>query len=249
MRGIEHKLEALFEGVFGRAFRSHVQPVELARKLTKEMDDGKAVSVSRVYAPNEYLLYLAPADRAHYREYEQALLGELAGYLIEHAQKEGYSLLSRPRILIEEDPQLSLGEFGIATRMVEPTTRHKPASPAAPPAPAPSWTPPPAAPATGAPPAQPERSPAVAAIEVNGARHAITKIPVVIGRGRDCDIVLDDPGASRRHAELRRDDGGYVIVDLGSTNGLEVNGKRIETAQLAPGDLLTIGRTKLRFAG
>ena len=248
LRGIEHTLEALFEGVFGRAFRSHVQPVELARKLAKEMDDGKAVSVSRIYAPNEYLLYLAPADRAHYRDYEQALLKELAGYLIEHARKEGYSLLSRPRILVEEDPDLSVGEFGIATRMVEPARRETERPVAARSQPAPAGTRPAAEPSTDGAAARSRAGPAVVALEVAGTRYAIEKLPVVIGRSRDCDIVVDDAGASRRHAELRLDNGAYVIVDLGSTNGLEVNGTRIENAQIVPGDLITVGQTELRFA-
>ena len=86
------------------------------------------------------------------------------------------------------------------------------------------------------------------ALEVAGTRYAIEKLPVVIGRSRDCDIVVDDAGASRRHAELRLDNGAYVIVDLGSTNGLEVNGTRIENAQIIPGDLITVGQTELRFA-
>src|SRR5919201_924071 len=94
LRAIEQKIEGLFEGVFGRAFRTNVQPVELARKLAKEMDDHRTVSISRVYVPNEYL-------------------GE-------HARREGYELLSEPRIAMETDADLDVGEFGIATRIVQP---------------------------------------------------------------------------------------------------------------------------------
>ena len=119
LRSIEHRIESLFEGVFGRAFRSHVQPVEIARKLVKEMDDHRSVSVSRVYVPNEYVLYLAPRDREQFRGYETSLLVELADYLAEHARREGYTLLSPPRVLLEEDDDLSVGEFGIATRLVQ----------------------------------------------------------------------------------------------------------------------------------
>ena len=71
LRSIEQKIEALVEGVFGRAFRTHVQPVELARKLAKEMDDHRTVSVSRVYVPNEYTVYLGSADREQFADYEQ----------------------------------------------------------------------------------------------------------------------------------------------------------------------------------
>src|SRR4051812_41293794 len=117
LRSIEQKIESLFEGVFGRAFRTHVQPVELARKLAKEMDDGKTVSVSRVYVPNEYSIYLAPEDRAQFSSYEESLVDELQQYLAEHARREQYALLSSPRVRFETDDDLSVGEFGIATRL------------------------------------------------------------------------------------------------------------------------------------
>ncbi len=124
LRSIEHRIESIVEGVFGRAFRTHVQPVELARKLAKEMDEAKSVSVSRVYVPNEYTLYLCPGDRDQFSSYEDSLLTELSDYLSEHARREGYALLSTPQVLIEEDDDLSVGEFGIATRMVQPEQPH-----------------------------------------------------------------------------------------------------------------------------
>ena len=102
LRAIESKIEGLFEGVFGRAFRTHVQPVELARKLAKEMDEHRSVSVSRVYVPNEYTLYLSPADRAQFASYEGSLVGELQEYLAEHARREGYALLTPPRVLLTD---------------------------------------------------------------------------------------------------------------------------------------------------
>src|SRR5262249_1188720 len=120
LRQIEHKIESLFEGIFGRAFRTHVQPVELARKLAKEMDDGKTVSVSRVYVPNEYSIYLAPDDRRQFDSYEASLVDELQPYLAEHARREEYALLSTPRVVFHTDEDLAVGEFGIATRMVQP---------------------------------------------------------------------------------------------------------------------------------
>src|SRR6516225_6347723 len=118
LRSIESKLESLFEGVFGRAFRSNVQPVELARKLVKEMDDHRSVSVSRVYVPNEYTVYLSPADRDQFAGYEEQLREELADYLTEHARRERYVLLTTPKVLLETDDDLDVGEFGIATRLV-----------------------------------------------------------------------------------------------------------------------------------
>ena len=120
LRAIEQKIEALFEGVFGRAFRTNVQPVELARKLAKEMDDHQTVSVSRVYVPNEYTVYLSTADREQFEGYENSLSAELEEYLGEHAKRENYALLTPPRVLLETDDDLAVGEFGIATRMVQP---------------------------------------------------------------------------------------------------------------------------------
>ena len=118
LRSIESKIESLFEGVFGRAFRTNVQPIELARKLVKEMDDHKNVSVSRVYVPNEYTVYLAPEDRKQFGGYEGSLVGELQEYLAEHARRERYALLGEPKVAITTDDDLAVGEFGIATRLV-----------------------------------------------------------------------------------------------------------------------------------
>ena len=100
LRTIESKIEGLFEGVFGRAFRTHVQPIELARKLVREMDEHRNVSVSKVYVPNEYTIYLSPDDRTQFEGYEEALVGELQEYLAEHARREKYALLDRPRVLV-----------------------------------------------------------------------------------------------------------------------------------------------------
>ena len=119
-RTIESKIEGLFEGVFGRAFRTHVQPIELARKLAKEMDDHRTVSLSRTYVPNEYLIYLGPQDRERYEGVEHEVLDELAGYLMEHARRERLALVSRPKIEFRTDEQLALGEFGIQARTVRP---------------------------------------------------------------------------------------------------------------------------------
>ena len=252
LRSIEHRIESLVEGVFGRAFRAHVQPVELARKLAKEMDDHKTVSISRVYVPNEYVLYLSPTDREQFASYEDSLLTELSDYLSEHARREGYALLSTPRIVLEEDEDLALGEFGIATRMVQPGRGKE--------APVEAEEPPPAQ-ATRIYQAAPVATEAVspgdaerlglahevrAAVRVGSTRHELGD-KVVLGRSRECDITLDDPNASRRHAEIRRENGAFWIVDLKSTNGIEVNGERVERARLTHSDTILIGKTELTF--
>jgi hypothetical protein len=251
LRAIERKIEALFEGVFGRAFRTNVQPVELARKLAKEMDDHRTVSVSRVYAPNEYTIYLSPADREQFQTYEENLRGELQEYLSEHARREEYALLSPPRVNLETDSDLDVGEFGIATRMAQPDRRRA------------AGDEPPGDLEPGATmiykATAPVATQAVSAAElgvdqelvsltIGGTRHDVKQRRVVLGRSRDCDIQVNDSNVSRRHAELRQEGASYWIVDLGSTNGLEVNGKRVKRAQLNDGDTITLGSTQVTFA-
>jgi hypothetical protein len=251
LRAIEQKIEALFEGVFGRAFRTNVQPVELARKLGKEMDDHRTVSVSRVYVPNEYTIYLSSGDREQFSGYEDSLIAELSEYLAEHAKRENYALLSSPKVLMETDDDLDVGEFGIATRMVQPRGR-----PAAKDAPAEQAAP--GATMIYKPPAQPPTE-AVSAEELgmeresfvlqwDGQQRPVDKQQLTLGRSRECDIQLADPNVSRRHAELRREGSSYWIVDLESTNGLEVNGKRVKRAKLGDGDTFTVGSTDVRFS-
>jgi hypothetical protein len=250
LRAIEAKIESLFEGIFGRAFRTNVQPVELARKLAKEMDDHRTVSVSRVYVPNEYTIYLSPNDREQFGAFETSLKGELQQYLAEHARREEYALLSSPRVLLETDDDLDIGEFGIATRMVQPDKRagddgeaveqlepgatmiYKPKAP----------------PGTQA--VSPEElgvEQEIAVLTFDGSRHEVNQQRVVLGRSRDCDIQLPDSNVSRRHAELRQEGTAYWIVDLGSTNGTEVNGKRVKRAKLREGDTITLGSTQITF--
>jgi hypothetical protein len=249
LRAIEHKIEALFEGLFGRAFRTNVQPVELARKLAKEMDDHRSVSVSRVYVPNEYTVYLSPDDREQFAGYEESLLGELGEYLAEHAKRESYALLSPPAVLMETDSDLAIGEFGIATRMVQPRGREgAPGEPAGQAQAGATMIYRPAPGATEAvSPAELGMESETAVLEWNGRRHAIAKERVVLGRSRDCDVQLADPNVSRRHAEVVREGATYWIVDLDSTNGVEVNGKRVRRSKLGDGDTVTLGSTDVTF--
>src|ERR687886_478977 len=118
LRNLESKLADLVEGTFGRVFRSEVRPVELARKLAKEMDEHRTVSVSRTYVPNEYVVWLSPQDRERYEGVEQEVIDELAAYLLEHARRERLALISRPVIEFRTDERLALGEFGIQARTV-----------------------------------------------------------------------------------------------------------------------------------
>jgi hypothetical protein len=249
LRAIEQKIEALFEGVFGRAFRTNVQPVELARKLAKEMDDHRTVSVSRVYVPNEYTVYLSDADREQFEGYEDSMVAELAEYLSEHAKREDYALLSPPKVLLETDGDLAVGEFGIATRMVQPRGRATAGEPAGQVSPGETMiykAPPPETEAVSPEELGLERETAV--LQWDGERREVDRRQIVLGRSRDCDIQLADANVSRRHAELRMEGESYWIVDLDSTNGIEVNGRRVKRAKLSDGDTFTLGSTDVRFS-
>jgi hypothetical protein len=250
LRAIEQKIEALFEGIFGRAFRTNVQPVELARKLAKEMDDHKTVSVSRVYVPNEYTVYLSEPDRSQFEGYEDSLVAELDEYLGEHAKRESYALLTPPKVLLETDDDLAIGEFGIATRMVQPKRRAVADEPAEEPESGATMIYKPRAqqPTEAASAEELGLEREVAILAWDGQRRRVDKRRVVLGRSRECDIQVEDPNVSRRHAELRQEGAAYWIVDLDSTNGIEVNGRRVKRAKLDPGDTFTVGSTDVTFS-
>lgn len=241
LRNIEQKIEGLFEGLFGRAFRTNVQPVELARKLAKEMDDHRVVSVSRVYVPNEYTVYLSTEDRKQFESYEPSLLGELQEYLTEHARREDYALLSRPKVLMQTDDDLEVGEFGIATRMatVEGAPEGIPAQ--GEPGATMVYRP------EDEPDAVSEPEPMPVALTVDGTRHEVAGASALLGRSKECDVRLSDPNVSRRHAEVRREGSTYWVIDLDSTNGVLVNGRRQKRAKLDDGDRITLGSTDIVF--
>ena len=376
LRSIESRLERVVEGSVGRLFRASVAPVELARKLAKELEEGKVVSVTQTYAPNEYTIYLSPRDRTRFADFEASLRNELASYLAEHARRAGYVMPTRPRVRFETESSLHTGIFGISTALVRDDEEPLDAMTAPPeaeaaPAPAAPWTPPvpdtPPVPPVAVPPvdlppvmplppnvplitepapeepavpeAEPEapvRSPldpdpseppggfpafpalpldpepveevvpppfvpplpdvpplprvplpdvptvpAVPSLPPSGEappaapspyeprpdetmiarpepreelvlihddKRTVIEGPVLqIGRAPGCDIVLDDRNVSRRHAEIRRRGPVVVLVDLDSTNGTIVNGRRVREHPLADGDRITLGNSRLTF--
>ncbi|HLH64315.1 MAG TPA: FhaA domain-containing protein [Solirubrobacteraceae bacterium] len=336
LRSIERKIAGLVEGTFSRAFRSEVRPVEIARKLAREMDEHRTVALRATYVPNEYRVYLSPRDRERFADYEEELISELVGYLLEHARSERLVLAATPVVQFETDDRLGLGEFGIETRVNrepdpvggpdaaydrardagyddpgwrdaarQPGRRREPLEPAwggerepawggerepawggepqpapggeeyepgwgepepdlggaplprAVPAPLPRWeqavagrtivhgaaerTVPASREAAGA------RGPG-ALLLIGGRRIAIGPAGVLIGRSRQCDVVLDDPNVSRSHAEIRPRGGSWVLRDLGSTNGTRLNGRRVDGPEvLRRGDEMQLGATRLVF--
>jgi hypothetical protein len=245
LRNLESKLAELVEGTFSRAFKSEVRPVEIARKLAKEMDDHRVQSLSRTYAPNEYVVWLSPKDRDQFEGYEGDLRNELSGYLLEHARRERVSLATRPTIEFRTDERLRLGEFGIQARLVHPgpdehdepsqgehghtmvyTVSERLAEPLR--------------------EADPRRGSAV--VRVGARTELLGSGGGVIGRSRDCDVTVDDANVSRHHAEIRPSGGSWIVRDLGSTNGVKVNGRKIQGPQsLKPGDVVELGTSRLTF--
>jgi FhaA, N-terminal domain/FHA domain len=225
-----------------------VQPVELARKLAKEMDSHKTAGVARVYVPNEYTVYLSGRDRTRLEGYERSLEQELSGYLLEHARRRSYDLLTRPTVSFETDERLRLGEFGIQTRLVKPPAHegesasqgeegHTMVYSAVRDVP----------PAQGAAAGRAEVS-TRAVVSLDDRRYVLEGPRATLGRSKDADCVLRDPNVSRHHAELRRSPSGeWTIADLGSTNGVKVNDRRVGSTRLSSGDRVTLGTTTFRF--
>lgn len=249
LRSIESKIAGFVEGTFNRAFRSEVRPVEIARKLTREMEEHKSMSLSRAYVPNEYRVFLSPRDRDRFADYEEALTGELAGYLLEHARREQLALVSRPVVRFETDDRLGLGEFGIQTRAVSPERDDHPVDVEPPP----EGTGRTMVYSTAGRVAEPLEERArvrqqTALLRTDGKRLVVGSAGATIGRSRQCDVMLDDPNISRTHAEIRPRGGSWVVTDLGSTNGSRLNGRRLNGSEvLKPGDEIELGTSRLTF--
>jgi len=246
LRSLEEKIAGLVEGAFGRVFRSQVRPVELARKLAREMDQHKTVSVSRTYVPNEYAIWLSPEDRQRYDGVEQEVIDELSAYLLEHARRERLALVSRPVIEFETDDRLGLGEFGIQTRLVQPEDEAQDAVAAEESSRTMIYS-------NAGRVAEPLEERAMARAQnallwSDGKRIVVGSGGVTLGRSRQCDVVLQDANVSRQHAEIRPRGGSWVLTDLGSTNGSAINGRQISGPEvLKPGDEIELGTSMLTF--
>jgi hypothetical protein len=252
LRSIESKIAGLVEGTFSRAFRSEVRPVEIARRLSREMEEHKSQSLARTYVPHEYRVFLSPRDRERFADFEDALAAEMAGYLLEHARRERLALISQPVVEFETDDRLGLGEFGIQTRSVrpEPAVEDHVDTPRPLPEESAGRT---MVYSTAGRVAEPleerARSRQQTALLVTGGRRLVVGAGgATIGRSRQCDVMLDDPNLSRAHAEVRPRGGSWVVTDLGSTNGSRLNGRRLDATEvLKPGDELEFGTTRLTF--
>jgi len=241
LQRFEHRLEGMVEGAFARAFKSELQPVEIASAVQREMDDRAAiVAQGRTLVPNDFVVELADTDFQRLDVYADSLGIELATLAREHAREQGYSFVGPVRMRFEGVRDLTTGTFRIRSGVIRGTTVEdgeirRPASD----------LPHPPGNLNGAPRllvSGPDQGPS------GGQRTYELSAPLtILGRGTDCDLRLVDPGVSRHHAELRVEDGEVVLVDLGSTNGTFVNGQPVRRISLTDGTRVTLGRTTLVF--
>jgi hypothetical protein len=280
------RIEKAVNGAFARAFKSEVQPVEIASALRRAMDDRAAVvGRGRTLVPNGFVVELGPSDFARLTGYADVLAEELVANVSEHAEAQQYAFPGPVTVGFEEREDLDTGVFQVRTA----TVRGPAAAPAPVPAPAPAPSPAPVVPASVIPapvapgpvagsfpmqppaptplpepaplPAPAPRQPVAQAghipaarrpwLDVDGHAYPLLGAVTVVGRGDDADVVLDDPGVSRRHAEIRVTTDGPRLVahlrDLGSTNGTFVDGSRVAGEVLRDGSHITLGRTRLTF--
>jgi hypothetical protein len=218
LRDFERRLGGLVEGFFASTFRSGLQPVELAKRVQRDMDANKTVGVREVWAPNRFVFSISPSDGERFEQAEQALVSELKRVVRETAAERGWGLVGPPDIEFEVDDALSKGRFDLETTFVEGEAEPAPGSTAS------------------------------LVLLTGGSRaYPLDRPEVTLGRLPESDIVLADAGASRQHARIHRADGGFVLTDLGSTNGTLVNDEPVRERALEDGDRITIGESVLEF--
>jgi hypothetical protein len=222
----EKKVEGAVNGVFARAFKGDVQPVEITARLQRELDaEAKLMSRDKRLVPNRFVVGLSPHDHDKLAPYSKTLTSELAGELRAHATTMGYVFSGPIDIQLELDQSLPTGRFTVESEAVAGVDADR----------------------SLVDTAALQRAQLV--LEVNGMRHQLRPPGLVIGRGTEADLRINDPGISRRHAEIRVKGSGAVlevdIVDLGSTNGIIVNGHRVRHATLQSGSRIEIGSTRM----
>jgi hypothetical protein len=214
LQQFERRLERLVEGAFAKAFRSGLQPVEVGRRLTREMDIQRTVAPRGTLTPNHFIVVLGPADRTKFAPIEEELVSELISVARDHAREENYVFIGPVAVEMTTDPDMTAGITMVSGEM------------------------------RGA------EGGTAQLVLPDGSRYPLAASPVTIGRLPECEIALADANASRRHVEIRpstEGGSGFVLIDLGSTNGTKVNGVGVHTHRLRPGDEITIGATHLRF--
>jgi hypothetical protein len=237
----EKRVEGAVSGVFARAFKGDVQPVEIAARLQRELDgEAKLMSRDKRLVPNDFSVGLSQHDHDKLAPYGSTLTRELGDELRNHAREMGYVFNGPIRIDLELDTRLPTGRFTVASEAVAAVEsapgRGRTAGPTQP------------DPSDSGDPDDRANGSGRLVLEVNGTRHPLEAPGLVIGRGTEADLRINDPGISRRHAEIRVDEQGagtIDIVDLGSTNGITVDGHKVRTAVLHDGSRIEIGSTRM----
>ena len=223
LQRFENRLEQAVSGAFAKAFRSAVQPVEVAAALQREVDNSAQIlSRNRRLVPNTFEVELSSLDYERLQPYSQTLSTELVDMLREHADEQHYVFAGPVSIAFKEEDDLSTGRFRVRSHAAAQVSSHRSSTDTA-------------------------VRRAGASLTVNGSTHALTPPGLVVGRGSEADLRIDDPGISREHAELRRSGGDVTVVDLGSTNGVVVDGDRVAQARLRDGARIQLGSTTLIF--
>lgn len=225
----EDRIGGAIEGMFAGAFRSPVQPVELARALARAADDGRTLGVGTVYAPTAYTVALSREDYEQLGSFRSTLGGELATYVADHAREHGYHLRARPSVSFVVHDDLRLGRFRVSASLTEESKSA-------------GGTPEPG-------PARTDGRAGLATVTMSDLGHdvVLSGDEVTVGRLSECQIHIADANVSRRHASFMRLDEGWAIVDLGSTNGTRVNGEPVERRRLRDGDVIEIGLVRLVY--
>lgn len=239
LRDFEKRLEGAVEGFFARAFRSGLQPVELAKALQRYAANYQQVGLDGVVVPNVYRFVLSRDDMQRFSGFADSLRTELAQVVSRTAGDRGWRLAGDPRVDLVTGEQVRTGTYELRGKVESPEAERAPEQPRHDP--------------------RPEQADATrvmgggggdgraVVIDADGRRHGVGRA-AVIGRLPECDVTLDDPAVSRRHARITSDDGEYRIEDLGSTNGVRVNGETVTTARLRDGDRVDLGGVKVTFS-
>lgn len=246
-KGFEKKVENLFDGLFSRAFKSNVKPLQIGRKLLQSVDAERDIDAQgRRTIPNTYVVQLSTHDREGFADIESALVRELTEAVREYVRQEGYHTDGKVRVVLRTNPDLRKGRFDISVRNNTEVTDVPAPVPEAQPQPTPTQNPI-TAPVTIVPDSAFDVPPAVITLP-NGQRIALHEGHYVVGRNLECDIVISDPNVSRQHAEFVCAAGDVVVRDKNSTNGTKVNGVAIHDDQLLQhGDVIGFGTAQVKF--
>ncbi len=213
LQRFEGRLERMVDGTFSKALRGELHPVEIGRRLTREMDLKRRLGVHGLIAPNSFVVYLSSSEFDRFESFLDALVRELEEAAREHARTEDYVFVGPVTVSAVEDPRQRRGRFEVVSEVRE----------------------------------GPAGLSAASVVLADGQRIVLGPEPITIGRLPESTVVVSDPNASRRHAEIVRSGNDVVVVDLGSTNGTRVNGAPIHERVLEDGDEIVIGTTFLRF--